>query len=536
MAMALSLMAGVASAYWSAGSVPGGNGASAAASVNRGATPTVLSAGGNVTVSWAASTLSTGGPVGGYVIHRYAAVGLAPQIVAAACAGTLTGLSCLESAVPDGAWVYSVTPVLGTSWRGAESAKSNVVTTSSTLPVNAISTSVVTGNAFQNGATIFYRGVAPGSFALVNAVTSSGPGPASSTTAALGGDAAGWSHTPSTVSSPSAGPYVSPPFSWTAGTASAPTQVVTARDVAGNSATTTVSLVNDSTSPTPGTISYPDGYQPALSVVVTFSSGTDAGSGIATRQLQRSAAPLVAGSCGIFTGFTDIGASNPTSPHTDNAVVDGFCYKYRYITADQVSNQDVAASASVAKVLSCVKCPVLGSLATYSVLGATGITNGGATTISGDLGLAFSGAIAGFPPGLVAGVVHDKDVAAAQAQADLTLAYNDAAARGPATVFSADNIGRTYFPGVYRTAAVYLQTGNMTLDAQGDPNAVFIFQINAAMSPAAGASLVLINGAQPSHVFWQVNGAADTGAGASWAGTIMANGAITLGAGSTLIG
>ncbi|MBC7558133.1 MAG: hypothetical protein H7270_02000, partial [Dermatophilaceae bacterium] len=79
MAMALSLMAGVASAYWSAGSVPGGNGASAAASVNRGATPTVLSAGGTVIGSWAASTLSTGGPVGGYDIHRYAAVGLAPQ-------------------------------------------------------------------------------------------------------------------------------------------------------------------------------------------------------------------------------------------------------------------------------------------------------------------------------------------------------------------------------------------------------------------------------------------------------------------------
>ena len=70
----------------------------------------------------------------------------------------------------------------------------------------------------------------------------------------------------------------------------------------------------------------------------------------------------------------------------------------------------------------------------------------------------------------------------------------------------------------------------MTLDGQNDPNAVFVFQVNAGLNTAAGSTLSLINGAQAGNVFWQVNGAAGTGALSSFAGTILANGAITLGA------
>ncbi len=196
--------------------------------------------------------------------------------------------------MPNGQWVYSVTPKFATSWVGAESLKSNAVTSSSdvTAPTNSITLSSVTGRAVKSGNTVYYKGNAVGSFKLTNAVSDSGSGPASSTTAALGGTSTGWTHTPSTVSSPAGGPYVSNLFSWGAATTSAPTEGVTGRDVASNTAVTSLTFTNDSTAPTSGSITYTDGYQPSRAVSVAFTTGTDAGSGIATRQLQRASATL----------------------------------------------------------------------------------------------------------------------------------------------------------------------------------------------------------------------------------------------------
>jgi hypothetical protein len=179
---------------------------------------------------------------------------------------------------------------------------------------------------------------------------------------------------------------------------------------------------------------------------------------------------------------------------------------------------------------------VLGSAGTYSVLAATGVVNTGATNLSGDLGVSPSSSISGFPPGMVGGTVHAGDSQAAQAQADLVLAYNDAAGRTPTGSFTGDLNGRTFTAGVWHTDAALALTGTMTLDAEGDPNAVFIFQVGAAMNTAAASNVNLVNGAQASHVFWQVLGAAGTGASSSLSGTIMAAGAITLGAGTQLIG
>ena len=105
---------------------------------------------------------------------------------------------------------------------------------------------------------MYYRGTAAGSLRLSNAVVDLGSGPASSATAALGGTSTGWTHTPSTVSTPAGGPFVSNLFSWGAGTTSAPTEVVTGRDVSGNTAQTSLSFVNDSTNPD-GSITYPNG-------------------------------------------------------------------------------------------------------------------------------------------------------------------------------------------------------------------------------------------------------------------------------------
>src|SRR5439155_496373 len=113
------------------------------------------------------------------------------------------------------------------------------------------------GSALKVGTRIYYRGSVGGggSFKLTNAVTDGESGAGSSATAALGGTTSGWSHTPSTVSTPAGGPYDSNPFSWSQGTTSSPTEIVTAGDGAGNtSAASTLTLTNDSNPPTGGAL------------------------------------------------------------------------------------------------------------------------------------------------------------------------------------------------------------------------------------------------------------------------------------------
>jgi hypothetical protein len=179
---------------------------------------------------------------------------------------------------------------------------------------------------------------------------------------------------------------------------------------------------------------------------------------------------------------------------------------------------------------------LLGTAGSYSVLAGTGVANTGPTTLSGDLGVSPSNAISGFPPGVVAGTIHAGDTAAALAQADLVTAYTDAAARTPDTQFAGDLNGRIFHAGIHHTDAALALTGTLTLDAENNPDAVFIIQVDAALNTAADSHVVLANGAQTSHVFWQVQGAAGTGARSTFTGTILAAGAITLGANSQLIG
>jgi ice-binding like protein/Big-like domain-containing protein len=535
-AVALVLPGGVAVAYWSAPSAAGGGGSSAATSVNPGNVPTVSVSQGDVSVAWPASTLASSVPVAGYVVRRYDAATLTPQSVLGSCAGRQLGTSCTEEGVPAGQWRYSVTPLMGTAWTGPESELSEPATTDTTAPVNALSLSDVTGAAVRSGPTVYYRGAASGSFTLTNALTDAGSGPADSQTSVLTGDTSGWTHAPSTVSTPAAGPYVSSSFAWASATTGSVTQTVRGHDLAGNEAATSLSYVDDSAAPTGAMVSYPHGYQPASSVVVTLGDGSDAGAGIADRRLQRSVATAVAGSCGVQGAFVDVGPPDPGSPYTDQDVADGTCYRYRYVVTDRLGNQAVATSDNTAMIDSSYGGPPLRSASGYSVLGGTGVTSTLATTVSGDLGLSTSGLIAGFPPGIVAGRIEDKDPAAARAQVDLGLAYADAAARVPADFFSGDQAGATFHPGVYRTLGAFANSGTMTLDGDGDPHAVFVFQIDAAMDAAASSRVLLVGGATAAHVYWQVNGAVTIGADAAMAGTVMAAGAITLGSGVVLIG
>jgi len=339
----------VAWAFWTAGTIPGGNTTSTAATVGAGNLPTAtIASGTSVTLAWSASTLSTGTAVNGYTVNRYDSATLTLQSTLAGCSGLVTALTCTETSVPAGAWRYSITPRFATNWTGAESAKTTPVTLESTPPVNAITLSNVTGSTLKSGNTIYYRGSVAGSFTLTNALTDAGSGPASSSTSALGGTSTGWTHSPSTVATPTGGPYVSSVFSWSAGATGSPTEAVTGRDVIGNTATTNLTFVNDSTAPT-GSVSYTGGFQSGASISVALTAA-DAGAGIASAQLQRASAlylGTVGGSssgatggtgCGTYTSFAAVGGANPASPFVDTATINSTCYQYRYVVSDVLGN------------------------------------------------------------------------------------------------------------------------------------------------------------------------------------------------------
>ena len=181
---------------------------------------------------------------------------------------------------------------------------------------------------------------------------------------------------------------------------------------------------------------------------------------------------------------------------------------------------------------------VLGTAQSFAVLGGSAVTNTGATTIVGNLGVSPGAAVTGFPPGLVTGgTIHAADAVALQAQSDVTTAYNFLASQAVnSTLTGTDLGGLTLIPGVYFFSTSAQLTGILTLDAQGDPNAVFIFQIGSTLTTATNSSVVLINGAQNCNVFWQVGSSATLGTGTAFVGNILALTSITLTTGANASG
>ncbi len=181
----------------------------------------------------------------------------------------------------------------------------------------------------------------------------------------------------------------------------------------------------------------------------------------------------------------------------------------------------------------------LGTAATYSVLGGQTVTNTGPSTLSGDLGVSPGSAITGFPPGVVGGAIHAADAQAGQAQSDLTTAYDDAAGRAPTANIGAELAGTTLTAGVYKSSGptgIGVVAGTLTLNGQGDPNAVFIFQIADTLITSSAATISLTNSAQACHVYWQVASSATLGTGSSFVGTIMALTSVSVTTGATVDG
>jgi hypothetical protein len=180
----------------------------------------------------------------------------------------------------------------------------------------------------------------------------------------------------------------------------------------------------------------------------------------------------------------------------------------------------------------------LGTASSYAVLAGSTVTNTGPSVISGNLGVSPGTAVTGFPPGTVtSGTIHAADAAAAGAQADLTTAYNDAAGRvKSASIGGFIGAGQTLAPGVYNATSSLDVGGSLTLDAHGDPDAVFIFQAGSTLGTDTGTTVRLRGGAQACNIFWQVGSSATLKTSSTFVGTILALTSIAVQTGDTITG
>jgi len=181
----------------------------------------------------------------------------------------------------------------------------------------------------------------------------------------------------------------------------------------------------------------------------------------------------------------------------------------------------------------------LGTAQSFAVLGGSTVTNTNTPTIvNGNLGVSPGSAVTGFPPGIVTGgTIHAADATAAQAQADLTTAYNAILATGCTVDLTGQDLGGlTLTPGVYCFTSSAQLTGTLTLNALGNPNALFIFKIGSTLTTASGSTVQVINPGTACNVFWQVGSSATLGTATTFVGNILALTSITLNTGTNVSG
>ena len=183
----------------------------------------------------------------------------------------------------------------------------------------------------------------------------------------------------------------------------------------------------------------------------------------------------------------------------------------------------------------------LGSAGSFAVMATASISSTGPVVINGNVGLA-PGTSQGIPPAQVNGTIHVNDPIVTQAQADLLAAFNDATSRSTNAQTLPGNMGGlTFTPGLYVNSTSVLISGagpnnNVTLDAQGDPNAVFIFKMGSTLTTGVGSQVILAGGAKASHVFWQVDTSATIDVGSIFQGNVLAATSITINTGAAVTG
>jgi hypothetical protein len=179
----------------------------------------------------------------------------------------------------------------------------------------------------------------------------------------------------------------------------------------------------------------------------------------------------------------------------------------------------------------------LGTAANFAVLGGSAVTNTGTTTVTGDLGVSPGTSISGFPPGTVSGTQHAaNDTASATAQLDAKNAYNAANALTGGTTENGDIGGKTLYCGLYTASSSISAATDVTLDAQGNGNNVFIFQISSTLTTSPGAKVILAGGAQAKNIFWIVGSSATIDTTSVFQGTILSYASVTMNNGAVLNG
>jgi hypothetical protein len=179
--------------------------------------------------------------------------------------------------------------------------------------------------------------------------------------------------------------------------------------------------------------------------------------------------------------------------------------------------------------------PILGTAATYGILAGSTVTCVTGGTINADVGVSPGSTTTGFPPCVITGSTNLANAAAAQAQVDLTAAYNYLAGLPCGTVVTpADLGGRTLPPGVYCVASSMAVTGTVTL--AGPASGVWVFQMGSTLTTGTTANIALSGGALASNVWWQVGSSATLGTGTTFRGNIVALTTITLVDNATMLG
>lgn len=180
---------------------------------------------------------------------------------------------------------------------------------------------------------------------------------------------------------------------------------------------------------------------------------------------------------------------------------------------------------------------VLGTAESYAVLAGETITNTGPTVLQGDLGLAPGTSVTGFPPGTVTGNMNIANSVALQAQIDLTTAYNYLAdLPSDADLSDLDLGGMILLAGTYTFSSSAQLTGLLQLDAQGDADARWVFQIGSTLTTASASQVLMLNGGDPCNVYWQVGSSATLGTETAFLGHIVALTSITMNTGATILG
>ncbi|WP_433515860.1 ice-binding family protein [Nonomuraea sp. CA-143628] len=178
----------------------------------------------------------------------------------------------------------------------------------------------------------------------------------------------------------------------------------------------------------------------------------------------------------------------------------------------------------------------IGNGKAYGVVAGMSVKNAHLTTVSGDLAISPNSTLTGFPPGIVNGNRQLGNATAAAVKSDVVAAYNDIAARSGGSVVAGELGGTTKGPGLYDAGnGTFTINGTLTLDAQGDPAATFIFRA-ANLNTARVSNIALLRGAQADNIYWQSTSTAALGVYSTFRGNVLSQGNASVNFGANVQG